>query len=66
MARQGSLVGRVAAVAALVIALVGVSLVVFGGGSNYSVKAVFITASPKRQRGGPSLTLIGAKISQLE
>ncbi|MHB8694595.1 MAG: MlaD family protein [Solirubrobacteraceae bacterium] len=45
MARQGSLVGRVAAVAALVVALVAVSLVVFGSSSNYSVKAVFITAS---------------------
>ena len=44
MTRQGSAVGRVAAAAALIIAVVGVALIVFSGGSSYSVKAIFVSA----------------------
>jgi hypothetical protein len=32
--RQGSMIGRVAAIAALIVAIVGVSLIVFGSGSS--------------------------------
>jgi phospholipid/cholesterol/gamma-HCH transport system substrate-binding protein len=45
MTRQGSIVGRFAAVAAVIVAIVAVVLIVFSSGSNYSVKAVFISAS---------------------
>jgi phospholipid/cholesterol/gamma-HCH transport system substrate-binding protein len=43
--RNSSLIGRVAAVAALVVALVAVFLILFSSGSSYQVKAVFENAS---------------------
>ncbi len=43
--RNSSVIGRVAAVAAVVIALIAVGVIVFGGGSTYQVKAVFANAS---------------------
>ena len=45
MTRQGSVVGRFAAAAAVVVAIVAVVLILFSGGSNYNVKAIFISAS---------------------
>jgi phospholipid/cholesterol/gamma-HCH transport system substrate-binding protein len=43
--RNSSLIGRVAAVAALAVALVAVVLILFTGGSSYEVHAVFQNAS---------------------
>jgi phospholipid/cholesterol/gamma-HCH transport system substrate-binding protein len=43
--RKSSVIGRVAAVAAVVIALIAVAVIVLGGGSTYQVKAVFANAS---------------------
>jgi phospholipid/cholesterol/gamma-HCH transport system substrate-binding protein len=43
--RNSSLIGRVAAVAALAVALVAVVLILFSGGSSYQVHAVFVNAS---------------------
>ena len=45
MTRQGSIVGRVAAGAALIVAIVAVALIVFSSGSSYKVRAVFVSAS---------------------
>ena len=39
------MIGRMAAVAALVVAIVGVSLIVFSSGSSYRVHAIFVSAS---------------------
>ncbi len=39
------MIGRAAAVAAIVVVLVGVVAIVFGGGSGYHVRAIFINAS---------------------
>ncbi|HEY2006473.1 MAG TPA: MlaD family protein [Solirubrobacteraceae bacterium] len=43
--RNSSLIGRVAAVAALVLALVVVAVIVFSSGNSYQVHAVFVNAS---------------------
>ena len=43
--RNSSVVGRVAGVGAVLIALVAVVLIVLGGGSSYTVKAIFQNAS---------------------
>jgi len=43
--RNSSLIGRGAAIAALCLAVVAVGLIVFGGGSSYTVKADFENAS---------------------
>jgi phospholipid/cholesterol/gamma-HCH transport system substrate-binding protein len=45
MTRQGSAIGRIAAVTAVIVAIVAVSLIVLSSGSSYSVKAVFMSAS---------------------
>ena len=43
--RSSSVVGRVAAVAAVVIVVAAVAIIVLGGGSDYTIKAVFQNAS---------------------
>lgn len=43
--RSGTLIGRVAAVAALGVAILAVVLILLGGGGGYSVKAIFQNAS---------------------
>jgi phospholipid/cholesterol/gamma-HCH transport system substrate-binding protein len=43
--RNSTLIGRVAAVAAVTIAVVAVAVIVLGGGSSYQIKAVFQNAS---------------------
>jgi phospholipid/cholesterol/gamma-HCH transport system substrate-binding protein len=43
--RNSSVIGRVAAVLAVIVAVVAVALIVFGGGSSYTVNAVFENAS---------------------
>ena len=39
------MIGRAAAVAAIVVVLVGVGAILFGGGSSYQVRAIFTNAS---------------------
>jgi phospholipid/cholesterol/gamma-HCH transport system substrate-binding protein len=43
--RNSSVIGRVAAVAALAIALIAVAVILFSGGTSYQVRAVFTNAS---------------------
>jgi len=43
--RNGTLIGRIAAVAAIGVAILAVVLILFTGGSGYSVKAIFQNAS---------------------
>ena len=43
--RNSSVIGRVAAVAAVVVALVAVAIIVLSSGSTYQVRAVFANAS---------------------
>ncbi|HEY2259322.1 MAG TPA: MlaD family protein [Solirubrobacteraceae bacterium] len=43
--RNSSVIGRVAAIAAVVVALVAVAVIILSGGSTYQVKAVFTNAS---------------------
>jgi phospholipid/cholesterol/gamma-HCH transport system substrate-binding protein len=44
MTRQGSVIGRIAAAAAVIVAILAVALIVFSNGSSYSVKAIFLSA----------------------
>src|SRR6202012_6280255 len=43
--RNSSVIGRAAAVAAVVVALVAVAIIVFSSGTTYQVRAVFTNAS---------------------
>ena len=43
--RSSSVVGRVAAVGAVVIVLVALAVILLGGGNSYTIKAVFVNAS---------------------
>ena len=43
--RNSTVVGRVAAVAAVLIVVIAVAVILFGGGSDYKVRAVFENAS---------------------
>ncbi|MBV9312048.1 MAG: MCE family protein, partial [Solirubrobacterales bacterium] len=61
--RNSSLIGRVAAIAAVAIAIVAVAFIVLSGGSGYTVKAVFQNASQIVQ--GNQVEVAGSQIGSV-